>query len=305
MKKSYVRIAAAGALWGLLSLFFGVLSAAGLTSPQAVGVRTVCAAVVLWVWLLVRNPRALRLKRLSHLWYFVGTGMVSLAFFNSCYFICIERSTIGLAALLLYTAPVFVMLFSAVLFGEHLTRRKLVALVLTVLGCGLATGALTGGLSVAPDALAFGLASGIGYALYTIFGKFALRDYDSQTITAYTMLFASLGILPLAQPVAAARIVFSSPSMAVMAISGGVLCTVLPYLLYTKGLKQVDAGRASIIACIEPVVAALVGMAWFGEPLVWGRVAGMALVLLAIALLNLPVSSTAAPKVVKKQKTVP
>ena len=132
-----------------------------------------------------------------------------------------------------------------------------------------------------------------------------MRDYDSQTITAYTMLFASLGILPLAQPIDAARIVFSSPSMAVMAISGGVLCTVLPYLLYTKGLKQVDAGRASIIACIEPVVAALVGMAWFGEPLVWGRVAGMALVLLAIALLNLPVSSTAAPKVVKKQKTVP
>lgn len=305
MKKSYVRIAAAGALWGLLSLFFGVLSAAGLTSPQAVGVRTACATVVLWVWLLVRNPHALRLKRLSHLWYFVGTGMVSLAFFNSCYFICIERSTVGLAALLLYTAPVFVMLFSAVLFGEHLTRRKLVALVLTVLGCGLATGALTGGLSVSPDALAFGLASGIGYALYTIFGKFALRDYGSQTITAYTMLFASLGILPLAQPIDAARIVFSSLSMAVMAISGGVLCTVLPYLFYTKGLEQVDAGRASIIACIEPVVAALVGMTWFGEPLVWGRVAGMALVLLAIALLNLPVSSTAAPKVVKKQKTVP
>lgn len=184
------------------------------------------------------------------------------------------------------------MLFSAVLFGERLTRRKLCALVLTVLGCGLATGALTGGLSVAPSALAFGLASGIGYALYTIFGKFALRDYDSQTITAYTMLFASLGVLPLAQPIHAAQIVFSSPSMALLAISGGVLCTVLPYLLYTKGLEQVDAGRAAVIACIEPVVAALVGMLWFGEPLAWERFAGMALVLSAIALLNLPVKSS-------------
>ena len=125
MKQYYAMIAAAGALWGLLSLFFEVLSAAGLTSPQAVGVRTACAAVVMWLWLFVRDRRALKLKTWKHLWYFGGTGMISLAFFNSCYFACIERSTIGLAALLLYTAPVFVMLFSAVLFGEKLTGRKI------------------------------------------------------------------------------------------------------------------------------------------------------------------------------------
>ena len=81
--------------------------------------RTACAAIVMWRWLFVRDRRALKLKTWKHLWYFVGTGMISLAFFNSRYFACIERSTIGLAALLLYTAPVFVMLFSAVLFGEN------------------------------------------------------------------------------------------------------------------------------------------------------------------------------------------
>ena len=96
MKQYYAMIAAAGALWGLLSLFFDM-----------------------WLWLFVRDRRALKLKTWKHLWYFVGTGMISLAFFNSRYFACIERSNIGLAALLLYTAPVFVMLFSAVLFGEN------------------------------------------------------------------------------------------------------------------------------------------------------------------------------------------
>lgn len=141
-----------------------------------------------------------------------------------------------------------------------------------------------------PAALAFGLASGIGYALYTVFGKFALRDYDSRTITAYTMLFAAIGVLPISQPVQAARIVFSSPQTVIMALCGGVLCTVLPYLLYTKGLTRVDAGKASIVACVEPVVAALVGMLLFGEPLDVGRLGGMALVLAAIVLLNLPIS---------------
>lgn len=288
MKPFYGMIAAAGALWGLLSLFFEVLSAAGLTAPQAVGVRTVCAAAVIWAWLLVCDRQALRLKTWRHLWYFVGTGMVSLAFFNSCYFACMERSTIGLAALLLYTAPVFVMLFSAVLFGEPLTGRKLGALALTVIGCGLATGAFSGGFNVRPAALAFGLASGVGYALYTVFGKFALRDYDSRTVTAYTMLFAAIGVLPVSQPSRAVDIVFSAPQTVLMALGGGVLCTVLPYLLYTKGLTRVDAGKASVIACVEPVVAALVGMLVFSEPADPGRIAGMALVLAAIAVLNLP-----------------
>lgn len=288
MRKSYAMIAAAGVLWGLLSLFFKVLSAVGMTAPQAVGVRTAVAACALWLYLAVRDPAALRLKSPKHLWYFVGTGMVSLAFFNSCYFACIERATIGVAALLLYTAPAFVMLFSAVLFGERLTARKLAALVLAVAGCGLATGAFEGRLSLSLTALLFGLGSGVGYALYTIFGKYALRDYSSTTITAYTLLFAALGVAPFAQPVQALRLAVSSPAALLAALMAGVLCTVAPYLLYTRGLARVDAGRASILASIEPVVAALVGVLFFHEGLRADKLAGMALVLGAIALLNLP-----------------
>ena len=93
--------------------------------------------------------------------------------------------------------------------------------------------------------------------------------------SAYTMLFAAIGVLSTLQPVQAARLVFSSPQTVIMALCGGVLCTVLPYLLYTKGLTRVDAGKASIVACVEPVVAGLVGRAF---------------VLAAIVLLNLPVS---------------
>lgn len=289
MKQAYGQIAAAGVLWGLLSLFFKLLSAAGLTAPQAVGVRTAVAALTLWGYLLIRDRAALRLKRLRHLWYFVGTGMISLAFFNSCYFACIDRASIGVAALLLYTAPAFVMLFSAVLFGEKLSARKLAALALAIAGCGFATGAFAGGLTLSVPALLLGLGSGIGYALYTIFGKYALRDYDSTTITAYTMLFAALGVLPISQPMQAAAIVCSSPVHLLAALAGGILCTVAPYLLYTRGLAHVDGGRASILASIEPVVAALVGILCFHEPLSRDRTLGMALVLGAITLLNLPV----------------
>lgn len=143
------------------------------------------------------------------------------------------------------------------------------ALALTVVGCGLATRAFSGGLSVHSVWLRVSATHFIP----------SLENSPCAIMipapSAYTMLFAAIGVLSTLQPVQAARLVFSSPQTVIMALCGGVLCTVLPYLLYTKGLTRVDAGKASVVACVEPVVAGLVGRA---------------LVLAAIVLLNLPVS---------------
>lgn len=143
------------------------------------------------------------------------------------------------------------------------------ALALTVVGCGLATRAFSGGLSVHSVWLRVSATHFIP----------SLENSPCAIMipapSAYTMLFAAIGVLSTLQPVQDARLVFSSPQTVIMALCGGVLCTVLPYLLYTKGLTRVDAGKASIVACVEPVVAGLVGRA---------------LVLAAIVLLNLPVS---------------
>ncbi len=286
--KNDLLIALAGVLWGMLAMIFKALDAAGVTALQAVLVRNGCAALLLWAVLAVRKPAALRLKRPAHLLYFVGTGMVSLAFFSACYYICIAEAGIGIAALLLYTAPAFIMLLSAPLFRERITGRKLLALGMTILGCGFVTGAFTGGLTLTPYALFIGLCSGLGYALYTIFGKYALRHYDSLTITAYTVLFAALGVLPLCGVGEVAAIFAADPGLLVPAVASAVLCTILPYLAYTRGLAAVEGGRASIIASVEPVVAAAIGFLFFNEGMPPMKLAGMALVLAAIALLNWP-----------------
>lgn len=286
--KHYLLIALAGVLWGTLTLIFKALDAAGITALQAVLVRNGIAALLLWGVLAVRKPSALRLKRPAHLLYFVGTGMVSLAFFSACYYICIAEAGVGIAALLLYTAPAFIMLLSAPLFRERITGRKLCALVMTIFGCGLVTGAFTGAMTLTPYALLIGLCSGLGYALYTIFGKFALRHYDSLTITSYTVLFAALGVLPFCDALGAAAILASDPALLLAGVASAVLCTIIPYLAYTKGLTAVEGGRASIIASVEPVVAAAIGFLFFEEGMPPAKLLGMALVLCAILLLNLP-----------------
>lgn len=67
----------------------------------------------------------------------------------------------------------------------------------------------------------------------------------------------------------------------------GLLCAVLPYLLYTKGLEQIEAGQASILATIEPFVAAAVGVIFFAEALTPVKIIGMGLIFAAIAVLNI------------------
>lgn len=286
MKKSMGMIAAAGVLWGMLSLFFRFFTDLGMDAMQAVCVRNSAAALLMVGFLAVRAPESLRLKRPAHLLYFVGTGMVSLAFFNVCYFICIDLAGVSVAALLLYTAPAFVLLLSAVLFGERLSLRKLGAPGLTILGCACVTGAFGGGAAVSLRAAAVGLCSGLGYALYTIFGKLALRDYESVTITAYTVLFAALGTIPLSRPLELVTMI-ASPAAALLCIASGLFCTVTPYLLYTKGLAGVEPGQAAILATVEPVVAALVGIFAFREAVTPGKLVGILLILLSIVLMSL------------------
>ncbi len=278
-------ITAAGILWGLLTLFFRYFTGLGMDAMQAVCVRNGAAALLMVLYLAVRRPEKLRLKRLRHLGYFIGTGMISLAFFNVCYFICIDLAGVSVAALLLYTSPAFVMVLSAILFGERVSARRAAALGLTILGCACVTGAFGGGAAVGWKAAAIGLCSGLGYALYTIFGKFALRDYTSETITAYTVLFAAIGTLPFSCPMEMASMI-NTPAAVMLCIASGLFCTVAPYLLYTKGLEGVESGQAAILATVEPVVAALVGILVFREPVTVGKLLGILLILAAIVLMS-------------------
>jgi drug/metabolite transporter (DMT)-like permease len=196
------------------------------------------------------------------------------------------------AVVLLYTSPVFVMLLSAMLFKERITRRKLLCLGMTVLGCALVGGVFGGSTRLTLRVLLAGLGSGFFYALYTIFARVALRRYDSMTVTAYTFLLGALGSLPLGKAGATASTLAGTPILLLFCLGIGIVSTVLPYVLYTWGLQRMDSGRAAILVAVEPLVGAVLGMAAYGEPRDAAKLAGILLILVAILLLNRPEKET-------------
>ena len=222
---------------------------------------------------------------------FLAPAFAPLSFFNWCYFNAIASSSMSVAAVLLYTSPVFVTLLSALLFRESITPFKLAALVLTFVGCTLVTGLFPlGQESVSFRTILFGLGSGFGYALYSIFGKFALKKYPSSTVTFYTFLFSALFALPLSGLHRDLSRLACWQAIA-GALGIGVLCCILPYLLYTEGLRYAEAGKAAILATIEPFVAALLGIFLFHEAVTPYKLLGMAAIFSAILLLNRPVTA--------------
>lgn len=284
-KKANLFIVTAAALWGCIGIFLKLLTAAGLTSMQSVAVRCATAALLYFFWLLFKDPAALKI-RLHDCKYFVGTGLCSLLFFNWCYFRTIQTSSLSVAAVLLYTSPVFVMLMSAIFFREPVTHRKLISLLLTFLGCMLVTGVLPlGSTSISGKTVLFGLGSGFGYALYTIFGKFALAKYPSGAVTFYTFLFAALGAVPLSGLLHTPQLLLDWRVL-VGGLSIGIFCCILPYLLYTEGLIHAQAGKAAILATLEPFVASFIGIVCFREAITLFKLLGMAAIFAAILLLN-------------------
>lgn len=291
--KGVVFILIAGLLWGTIGVFVRSLNELGLEAMQVVFIRALITAAVLLAGVLIYDRRLLKIK-LRDLWCFIGTAILSILFFYYFYFVTIEKASLAVAAVLLYTAPIFVMLMSLVLFKEKLTGKKIAACIMAFAGCVLVAGVLNGGGdSLSPVALVTGLLSGIGYALYSIFSRFALnKGYSSVTITVYTFLIACVCMLPFADYAAIGAALSADAKTTVLASMGlAIFVTVIPYLLYTAGLTTVASSKASIMASVEPVMACFVSVFVFREGMSVSGAAGILLVIGAIVMLNINISS--------------
>jgi len=286
LKKYYPHgcVLLSGILWGVIGLFNRGLTAAGFSARDIVLVRNLGSMAVLGIAFLLTDRSVFRI-RLKHLPLFFGTGVVSVLCFTICYFSCQQMCSLAVAAALLYTAPAFVVVMAAILWHDYFTKEKLAALLIAFLGCTFVTGLWSGDVSVTLWGAALGIGSGFFYALYSIFAHYALAYYKAYTVTFYTFVFAGVGALFVADPVEVAASL-TSPKIALLALGLVIVSTVLPYVFYTKGLSGLDSGKAAILASIEPVTAAVVGVAVFGEPMTVMVVLGLLCILASIYILR-------------------
>ena len=286
MKNKFSLFAiAAGVFWGTMGFFRRSLDGMGISAMGVIAVRCSFAAVIFAALMLLTDRNAFRIK-LKDAWVFFGCGIISLLAFGWCYFKAMDYMSLSAAAILLYTAPFFVIIMSAPLFGEKITVIKVLAMLVAFAGCCLVSGIGSGEGHVTPVGILLGIGSGICYALYSIFSRFAINSgYSTFTVNFYACVLAVLGAV-IADGTGCFTAVFSSGGNLLLAAATGVVSCFLPYMLYTKSLEGLENGKASIMASVEPVVATIVGFLIYHENPTAMSIIGIVLVLSAIIMLN-------------------
>ncbi len=278
----YMYVLLAAALWGCAGIF--VRNLGNTPKMEIVFGRVLFTSLILGIIILIKDKSLFKIT-FTDIWIFLCSGLFSIVLFNFSYYTTMSLATLSVAAVLLYTAPFFVVFLSLIFFGTRLTFKKILACLVAFVGCALVSGVLESSNKISGKALFFGLLTGFGYALYTVFGDMLIRrGYKTLTITFYVFLFAVLGTMPFINIPKAITNACETQIFWIFLMA--VFNTVLPYILYTKGLFGVESTTAPIIATLEPVVATLVGTLIFKESLTAFGILGVVLVLLSVFLLN-------------------
>ena len=313
----FLLVLVCGALWGTIGPFIQIMADNGSTALLTSFLRMAFAFVIMLVaTLALRGPGALRIGP-RDLAVCAALGIVCHGIYNVFYCQAVELAGVTVAAVLLNVAPAFGAVMSAVLFKERITARKAAFLALCVAGCalaacgggsvaevaeGVAEGAVTGGNaggdaagsagsdgltgSAALLGIACGVAAGFCYSLTAIIGRLAGQHVNAFATSTYGYLFAALTLLPVARPWDSAAAL--DPHVLVAGLLLALIPTAAAYLLYYRGLQFIrDTSLVPVFASAETVVAAVLGVAFFGDVLGAGNLLGIAVVVGSIALLGL------------------
>jgi drug/metabolite transporter (DMT)-like permease len=277
----------AGVLWGSTGIIVKAIYAATPMSPISVSLFRLLLALPFLAGVVVVKGYDLSMTR-RELLLFVGFGFFSLTVFVALFFTSFAYTTVQHASALLYTAPAFVAVLSWVILKERMTRAKVTAVTLSVLGAFLIVGVFRGGQLFSSrtqigDWLA--LVSGLAYSSWYIFGKVLGRNREPAVVCFLGMCFGALFLFLIGVGAGALEIPNSTTGWGLLALLG-FGPTALAYLSYLAGLRLIDATRASVFAIMEPVTAVILGSLILQETLSYDSLLGFALIVSSILLIS-------------------
>lgn len=284
-----VAIATAAALWAVSAAVASDLFARGVRPLELAAARAVVALLGFGIIALVRReprggPGVSGGRKVSAL-HLIALGL-SIALVNAAYYLAIDHLDVAIAIVLQYTAPAFVVTYTALRARRMPTAQVAGALVLALVGVVVASELPAGNIGDLDGlGILFGLASGILFATYTLLSEKVGAAYGPvggmfrafAIATAFWIIYQSFNGWP--------GELFEGANL-VPVLYVGVAGTLVPFLLYVWAIGHVVPERAAIAATLEPALAGLVAFVWLDQALSTMQIAGGVLVLAAIVMLQ-------------------
>ncbi len=285
--KSYLKIALAGVLWGMIGIFVQTLRGFGLSAEFIAFFRIFLGGIILSVWFLIKDPEVLKIDIKGLIWTFI-IGAISQGLFNLAYFGSIQRVGTFTAVVLLYFSPVFMFLLGTFMYKETADKRKIISVMICFAGCMLG---VTGGdfstLKTDFLGIVMGLTASLSYALMPALSKKTSSSYNPFTIIIYSFLFGSLVVFPFADPIKELYML-QDFKIAAFLIAFSILVAAMPYCLYIPSLENVQVSKIGVIASVELIVSIVIASVFLKEPIRTGNLIGVAIIIISIVAMNKP-----------------
>ena len=299
---AYALMVFAAIMWATSGTLTELALDAGAEVLQVTLFQMIVSALILVPLIAVLDPKAFRIER-SDFWPLLAFSLITGTFFSVAWFMCVERTGVATAVILLYTYPSIVVIASVFLLRERLGAEKAVALPMTFVGCVLVAGAqdLQEGLTFDLIGVALGVYVGVAAAVYYLWGKRFLAKYSANTLVLYMTVLSIPGLVIIANPLTVTENHLGALAWLYIFLLG-LMPGAIGFLVSMVALKNIEASRASIIASIEPVAAVLIAFAVLSQALTPLQVVGVVLVFVAVVLIRVRESAEEAKEAALLEK---
>ena len=281
-------------MFGSSGIFVRTLTQNGIDPTTLLFLRFSIAIIPLLIAILATDKNLFKID-LKDIPLFLVCSLCIIGL-NLCYNHSMNTVPLSLAAVLLSIAPIYVLIIAYFLFGENITSKKLICMILAISGCIMMTGVLEINFENIP---LLGILSGIGaglfWAVYLMASKKSIENgKHTFTILFYSIIFISIALIPFSDFSEISNFISINPMLTVIfLILHSTFSFALPYILSTISLNYMDSGTSSIfLSGAEPFAALIFGLLIYSEvptPLMF---CGFILTIIAMMMLSKTDSKT-------------
>jgi len=272
--------------WATSGIFINlIIRESGLSAVGLAFWRDFTTAILLLIGILVIKPQLLIVKK-NDLPWLIGMGAISIGVFHIFWNKAVVMLGASLATVVQCNAPIFVTIMAWFLFGEKITTRKIIAIILAAVGTILVSGIRgVGEWKIVPAGLLIALGSAVTYGSLSLFGKKLSGQYNAWTIMFYIFTFGTLTLfaVQLGSPAPWPE----SQNFLPLFIGFVLFSTILGFGLYTSALKVLPASVASITATTEIFFASILAYIFLHERMDLWQILGSVLIIAGVILVSM------------------
>jgi len=280
----YLLIVAASTLWGTMGIFGKLAFQFGIHPVTLIALRLLVSSLTILTPIILFKRELFRIQK-RDLPQLLLLGIFATALQRIAYFYAVDLTTATIAAILFYTYPIFVTIYSSLFLREKVTLSTVFAIILTFSGVALVVKAYeVAWLNASISGVLFGVLSSILFAIYFLTTKKLRNNYTNWTLILYGDGIGALALTPIIC-FSFSEIVNYPQQLWFLILTIAWIPSLLAYLLYSYALKHIESAKGSILSVIEPLSAAIFSATILSETFEPLQIVGVILSLTGVILL--------------------